>query len=52
MTKRLHEINDIYDKTFKIFYDNLKKEGEETNVLVFRLDFSEYFSMKEIEDRK
>lgn len=52
VTKRLQEINQVYDKCFKIFYENLKKEGEETSVLVFRLDFSEYFAMKEIEDRK
>lgn len=45
-TKRLLEVNDIYDKTFKSFYENIKKEGEETSVLVFRLDFSEYFAIK------
>jgi hypothetical protein len=47
-SKKMMEITQIYDKTFKTFYDNLKKEGLETTVLVFRLDFSEYFEMREI----
>ncbi len=47
-SKKMMDITEIYDKTFKTFYENLKKEGLETTVLVFRLDFSEYFEMREI----
>ena len=45
------EIVDVYEQAFRMFFENLKKEGLETGVLVFRLDFSEYFAMKEIEYR-
>ena len=51
-SQRMIETTQIYDKTFKTFYDNLKKEGLETTVLVFRLDFSEYFEMKDIDYRE
>ncbi len=49
--KKMMEIADIYEQAFRMFFENLKKEGLETGVLVFRLDFSEYFAMKEIEYR-
>ncbi len=43
------EIKDVYEKAFRMFFENLKKEGLETTVLVFRLDYNEYFGTREID---
>jgi hypothetical protein len=47
--KKMMEIKDVYEKAFRMFFENLKKEGLETTVLVFRLDYNEYFVTREID---
>ncbi len=51
LNQRVDEVEDVYLKTFHTFFELLRKEQDNVTVLMYRLDFSQYYANKELQEQ-